>query len=103
MGYRIRRVDHNQTKIVSKLRRMGAKVAILSSLGNGIPDLLISFPFTNGWTALIEIKDGSKPASQQKLTPDEQAFHSSWPGNLYIIRSEKDVDELIKKIMEMIE
>ncbi len=81
---------------------MGAKVAILSSLGNGIPDLLISFPYANGWTSLIEIKDGDKPLSQQKLTPDEQAFHSSWPGNLSIIRSEKEAEELINKVMEMI-
>ena len=103
MGYRVRRIDVNQPQIVKKFRDLGCSVAILSSVGNGIPDILVShygcehYP-NKRWTALIEIKDGSKPASGRKLTPDEQKFHDSWQGEIYVISSEDEVEDLIKSL-----
>lgn len=105
MSYRVRRVDVNQPLIVKKFRVLGCSVAILSSMGNGIPDILISkrvgtpdqYNMEN-WSALIEIKDGSKPPSQRKLTPDEQAFHDSWQGEIYVISTEQEAIDLINSI-----
>ena len=96
--YRIRRTDANQKQIVAKFRKLGASVAIISEMGSGLPDLIIAYP--GGFTALIEVKDGAKPLSQQKLTFDEQEFFEKWPGHLYIIRSEDEVVALINKIKE---
>ncbi len=98
MGYRIRKVDVNQPAIVKRFRDLGCSVCILSSVGNGVPDILVSYHWETPWTALVEIKDGSKPASAKKLTPDEQKFHDNWQGEIYIIGSEQEVDDLIKKV-----
>ena len=94
MGYRIRRVDKNQPAIVAKFRAMGASVAILSSVGNGLPDLLIALD--GGWSCLVEIKDGSQPASKRKLTSDERKFFDGWLGNIAIIASEAEAEKLVE-------
>ena len=44
-------------------------------VGQGCPDILVEFRRTL-W--LMEIKDGDKPPSKQKLTPDERAFFDIW-------------------------
>jgi hypothetical protein len=87
---RAARTDVNQTQLVKALRQMGATVAITSSLGKGFPDLTIGY---KGLNILIEVKDGTKPPSHQKLTPDETEFHSTWRGNVVTINS---IDGAIK-------
>lgn len=101
MSYRIKRVDSNQPAIVKRLRKLGAKVVILSEVGRGIPDILICLPRgkKEPYTAFIEIKDGSKPPSARKLTMDEAAFRVSWPGHYEIITSEQEATDLIWKVM----
>ena len=94
MGYRVRRIDSNQNAIVKRFRALGCVVAVTSSIGNGFPDLVVR----HNWSTkvlLIEIKDGSKSKSRQKLTPDEEKFHMDWSGCVHIIRSEQDADRLI--------
>jgi len=96
---RIGRVDGNQPAIVAHLRKLGAKVAILSNLGCGIPDLLIGF---NGSLALLELKDGSKPISGQKLTEQERKFFDDWIGfPVFVINSEAQAEQLIKNMGEI--
>jgi len=46
--------------------------------------------------ALVEIKDGSRKPSEQRLTPDEEAFHAKWPGKIHIVRSVGEALDLIK-------
>lgn len=100
MSYRIRRIDKNQPEIVARFRKLGCSVAILSEVGKGVPDVIVSLKRNSRpWTALIEIKDGSKPPSARKLTPDEQDFHNKWQGELYIIESIEQVDALVDKIL----
>jgi hypothetical protein len=76
-----RRIDVNQNEIVSALRDCGASVRIISQ-GDGIPDLLVGY---NGYTILMEIKDGNKPPSGRKLTDAEAKFFEEWTGGLLVI------------------
>ena len=73
---RAARVDSNSHEIVEGLRKAGAYVRVITQ-GDGLPDLLVGY---RGHTLLIEIKDGEKPPSQQKLTAAEQKFFDEWPG-----------------------
>lgn len=79
------RADANQKEIVGALRKAGALVHITSQCGDGFPDLLV------GWDdqlILMEVKDGSKKPSAQKLSPKEQAFFDKWQGfPCYIVRN----------------
>lgn len=72
---RMARVDGNQSEIVDGLRRIGAEVQHLHTIGKGCPDLLVAF--RGQWYA-VEVKDGEKPAAAQKLTPDEVAWHEKF-------------------------
>jgi hypothetical protein len=59
--------DANHQQIVAALRRINAYVVDVSSLP-GVLDLFVAY--RGHWTWL-EIKDGDKPKSDQKLTPLE--------------------------------
>ncbi len=68
-----KRIDANQPFIVDALRAAGAFVEPnLAKLGKGAPDLLWVW---QGRLGLAELKDGSKPPSARKLTPDEVRWH----------------------------
>ena len=54
------------------------------SVGKGCPDILVG---RNGMNYLIEIKDGNKPKSAQKLTPDQVEWHEKWNGSVVVINS----------------
>lgn len=73
---RAARVDRNAGEIVEGLRKAGAYVRVITQ-GDGLPDLLVGY---RGHTLLIEIKDGDKFPSQQKLTEAEQKFFDEWTG-----------------------
>lgn len=72
-----KQVDSNQVEVVAALRAAGATVLHLHEVADGCPDLLIGIA---GINALIEIKDGHKPPSAQRLTPDQVSFHRTWRG-----------------------
>lgn len=77
-------MDANQGDIVRALRAAGASVAITSSLGDGFPDLVAGL---RGRNVLLEVKDGSKPPSARRLTPDEEAFHRAWRGEVVVVET----------------
>lgn len=79
-----KRTDSNQTKIVADLRKLGFSVAIISSVGKGLPDIICG---AHGINFLFEIKDGDKPLSSQKLTKDEKEWHAKWKGQVTVINS----------------
>jgi len=86
---RAARVDSNQWNIVDALRKAGAKVTLLHQVGGGCPDVLVTRKDKS--FALLEIKDGEKPPSARKLTPDEQAWHDAHEGSpVYVITSVDD-------------
>lgn len=90
-----RRIDSNQNEIVRLFRKLGAKVQILSHVGRGCPDLLIMY---NKKLHLVEVKDGSKPLSAQKLTDDEQKFISIWSDVVTIVRCQEDAILLLRSM-----
>jgi hypothetical protein len=90
---RAARVDANHKQIVDWFRQCRFQVLDLSRVGQGCPDLLISM---SGHTALVEIKDGNKPPSGRKLTPDEQKFHRTWKGLTFIVESIDDAQHIIE-------
>jgi len=87
---RAAKVDANQPEIVKAFRSLGWYVLIISQLKNCC-DIIVS---KNGRTIAIEIKDGNKPPSQQRLSEGELKFMDEWQGEYAIIKSIEDVKEL---------
>jgi hypothetical protein len=42
---------------------------------------------TEAGTMLLEVKDGSKPPSAQKLTPQQEIWHRDWRGHRVVVNS----------------
>lgn len=82
-----KRVDANQQQIIKALRKIGATVQPLHEVGKGCPDILVGF---KGKNHLFEIKDGKKPPSATRLTPDEKRWHESWRGSIQVIYRVED-------------
>lgn len=76
------KIDGNQDQVVSALRAAGATVQSLAAVGDGVPDLLVGY---RGHTMLFEVKDGRKPPSQRKMTPEQQKWHAAWNGGTLCI------------------
>ena len=86
------RRDANEDQIVSALEACGAHVEKINDAGRF--DLLVWY---RDHTLLLEVKDGKKPPSAQKLTPAEQKFHDRWPGkNLHIVNGVEAALDLLK-------
>jgi hypothetical protein len=79
---RAARVDANHKDIADAFRKMGCSFLSLAPLGKGAPDAAIGY---GGLTVLVEIKDGAKPKSAQKLTPDQKAFWDTWKGGVRLV------------------
>ena len=71
-----------------------------ASMGRGFPDLVVGI---HGITDLVEVKDGSKPPSGRKLTPDQVTFFDNWLGSVRVVNNVDDViahfDELRKQYL----
>jgi len=78
------KVDDNQREVVRVLRDAGASILHLHRVGGGCPDLAVGF---RGATYLLEIKDGCKPPSAQKLTPAQTDWFRDWRGHAVIVNS----------------
>lgn len=89
---RAAKTDDNQTAVVEALRRAGCSVCILSGVGNGCPDLAVG---RGGVTYMLEVKDGRKPPSKQRLTADEQAWHDAWRGHAAVVHG---IDEALAAV-----
>jgi len=84
---RARRLDDNHRAIAQALERCGCLVQSLAALGGGVPDLLVGF---RGRLYLLEVKDGQKAPSRQRLTPAEAAWHMAWSGLVQIVHSPEE-------------
>lgn len=91
---RRKRVDANQREIAQALKTLGATIEYLHFVGRGCPDLLVGF---RGRNYLLEVKDGAKPVTRQRLTADEIAWQEQWRGQVAVIST---VDEALAVIDE---
>lgn len=91
---RAARVDENQKEVVDGLRGIGCSVISLAAVGRGCPDLLVGY---RARCFLLEVKDGSKPQSQRKLTPDQREFFEGWRGQCRVVET---VEEAIRVVTE---
>jgi hypothetical protein len=66
-------------------------------MGRGAPDLILGYRNEN---FMIELKDGNKTKSQQKLTPDEVQFQEKWNGNYAVCNSIEQILILIDYVDE---
>ena len=89
------RVDANQKEIVQTIRGFGASVTVLSDVGCGCPDLVVGY---RGHNFLFEVKDNTKPPSQQKLTTDQLKWHNGWRGSAQIIKCPADVVRFLTRV-----
>lgn len=94
---RAAKIDDNQTAIVRALRSAGATVCSLAAAGNGIPDLLVGHA---GRTALMEVKDGQKPPSARRLTPDQEQWRREWTGGTLALVNDVESALRVLKVME---
>jgi hypothetical protein len=44
---------------------------------------------------LLEVKDGAKPPSARKLTPDQVSWHDTWRGQVAVASSVKEALKII--------
>ena len=93
--FRAARVDSNQSEVTKALRKMGASVQLLHSVGKGCPDLLVGY---KGGNYLLEIKDGEKKESQRKLTAEQTIWHFDWKGQVAVVTSPQEAIETIKRL-----
>lgn len=94
---RAAKTDANQPEIVQALRKAGATVHSLAAVGDGCPDLLVGY---SAKTALMEVKDGSKPPSARQLTPDQMDWHANWRGGTVAIVTDVESALRVLRVME---
>lgn len=92
---RAAKIDANQPEIVQAFRRAGCSVAITSAVGDGFPDLVVGI---NGLNVLVEIKDGAKPPSARRLTPDQVDFHGNWRGQVIVVETVDQAIDLVNTV-----
>ena len=91
---RANRIDSNQTELVTYFRAWGCSVLIIADLKNCC-DIIVS---KSGRSIFVEIKDGSKPKSQRKLTEGEKKFKAESKGAWRLCENEKDADGIINEL-----
>ena len=82
---RAARIDDNQRAIVAALRAAGAEIVSTAAMGEGFPDLLA---LRGSQIFMLEVKDGSKPPSRQRLTPHQVNFKKRWP--VHVVTCEEE-------------
>ena len=97
MAFRARRRDANEPEIIAALEAVGVSVQALNA--KGVPDLLLGVA---GGNILLEVKDGDKPPSARKLTPDQVAWHEGWRGQVQVANSTDEALSLVQDIREAI-
>ena len=100
MKYRAK-VDANQREIVDTFRKHGLSVEDLSRVGGGVPDLMVS---RSGFTILVEVvgPDKLKKYKPRGLMPNQEEWHESWQGEVYVARDVTDAENIAKYLRSKI-
>ena len=89
------RVDANQPAVVEALRRIGAAVTPLHTVGKGVADLLVSY--RQAWT-VMEVKDGTLPPSKRTLTDLERSWIAQQHALVFIVTSPLEAIDVIRRV-----
>ena len=81
---RAAKIDVTQVEIVDALRKAGATVQHLHTVGQGCPDLLVGF---RGQNFLIECKPNIGSPTRRKLRPNQQEWHDGWKGSVAVVET----------------
>lgn len=81
------KVDTNHSAVVNALRQAGCSVQSLAASGDGVPDLLVG---RAGRNYLLEVKDGKRAPSEQRLTLRQLEWHRMWRGSVSVVKSPED-------------
>lgn len=82
--------DDNHKRIERLFRTCGWSTWDTSPLKKAV-DLVVG---RCGITIVVEIKDGSKPKSQRKLTEGEEEFKNKWLGEYRLVEFDRDVIDI---------
>jgi hypothetical protein len=93
---RAAKTDANQTAVVDHLRAAGWGVHITSAVGGGFPDLVCA---RGRFTALVELKDGSKGRWETRLDEAQALFDAYWPGVVVYARSAQEAEMQLTEAM----
>jgi hypothetical protein len=91
---RAAKTDANHKEVTAAFRKLGCSVLNISQLKN-CGDLVVAKCHK---TAIVEVKDGSKPPSCRRLTKGEDEFKSSWQGIYAVVEDLSDVIALVKAL-----
>ena len=89
--------DNSERGIVRALTAIGCAVQPLS--GKGVPDLLVAY---RGKLLLLECKAPLGPkggSSGRDLTPDQEAWMSKWPTDVWIVRTADDAIAAVREAL----
>lgn len=78
-------MDANLSEIVEAFRKMGCSVNVRN---DDLGDLDVGY---SGVSMILEVKDGSKPPSRRKLTPNQLKKRETWTGGIRLVQSLVDV------------
>lgn len=92
---RLRR-DANHSEIVAAFQKFGWYVVDLSSVGGGVPDIVIG-DSTNG-LFFVEIKSPTTAYGKSGLSKSQKRFEAEWQGTVHIVRTLDDVIALTKQL-----
>lgn len=84
-----KRRDANEPEIVAALERIGCTVVRLDEV-----DILAG---RNGRNVLIECKDGNKPPSARKLTPNQVKLRDHWRGQYDVATTAEEAIAIVTR------
>lgn len=87
---RAARVDANQPAIVKAMRKIGAVVTPMHTLGQGVPDLLVSY--RQRWH-VIEVK-----TERGELTPDQLSWIGAQRAGVVVVTSPLEAVAFLQRI-----
>lgn len=90
MARRAAATDVNQRAIVNALRKCGAAVQLLHTVGRGCPDLLVAF---EGQNHLIEVK-----VNKATLSASQKVWAASWPAPIWVVHNPGEVLEFLRAV-----
>lgn len=83
---RVAKTDANHARIMKVLRDAGAEVTSLHKVGQGVPDLLVSFW---GKWFLMEVKDPAKAPSARKLKKSQEDWIGKQKAEVHIVTTDQ--------------